>query len=192
MLDSNYWSNRYQTGDTGWNVGKPTTPIKEFVDSLTDKNLKILVPGAGMGYEAAYLWEQGFRKVFVCDWAAEAFEHLKKICPQFAVNQLITGDFFLINDTFDLIVEQTFFCAIDRNLRPKYAQKTSELLHTEGVLAGLLFNKEFPLAQPPFGGSIEEYWQYFEPFFDVVKMEECYNSIPSRAGTELWVHLVKR
>ena len=192
MLDSNYWSNRYQTGDTGWNVGKPTTPIKEFVDSLTDKNLKILVPGAGMGYEAAYLWEQGFRNVFVCDWAAEAFGHLKKICPQFADSQLITGDFFSINDAFDLILEQTFFCAIDRNLRPKYAQKTSELLHTEGVLAGLFFNKEFPLAQPPFGGSIEEYRQYFEPFFDVVKMEECHNSIPSRAGTELWVHLVKR
>ena len=192
MLDSNYWSSRYQTGDTGWNVGKPTAPIKEFVDSLTDKNLKILIPGAGMGYEAAYLWEQGFRNVFVCDWAAEAFGHFKKICPQFADNQLITGDFFSINDTFDLILEQTFFCAIDRDLRPKYAQKTSELLHTEGVLAGLLFNKEFTLARPPFGGSIEEYRQYFEPFFEIKKMAECYNSIPSRAGTELWVHLVKR
>ena len=150
MLDSNYWSNRYQTGDTGWNVGKPTTPIKEFVDSLTDKNLKILLPGAGMGYEAAYLWEQGFRKVFVCDWAAEAFEHLKKICPQFAVNQLITGDFFLINDTFDLILEQTFFCAIDRNLRPKYAQKTSELLHTEGGAGGSFIQQRIPFGATAF------------------------------------------
>ena len=50
----NYWEERYQKGETGWDAGKITTPIKEYIDQLTNKNLKILIPGAGNGYEFDY------------------------------------------------------------------------------------------------------------------------------------------
>ena len=39
----NYWEERYQKGETGWDAGKITTPIKEYIDQLTNKNLKILI-----------------------------------------------------------------------------------------------------------------------------------------------------
>ena len=196
ILDKNYWANRYQTGEIGWDVGTITTPIKAYIDHLietkTDKNLKILIPGAGSGYEAAYLWAQGFRNVFVCDWAEEAISRYKNNVPEFPESQLIIGDFFLMNQQFDLIIEQTFFCALDPQLRPQYAQKMAELLHTEGVLSGVLFGQTFPFQGPPFGGDRAEYANYFEPYFDILTMEDCYNSIQPRAKTELWIKLRKK
>ena len=78
ILDKDYWKQRYQNADIAWDTGNVTTPIKEFVDWLAleekHKKLKILIPGAGSGYEAIYLWEQGFHNVFICDWAEEAIE----------------------------------------------------------------------------------------------------------------------
>ena len=196
ILDKNYWANRYQTGEIGWDAGIITTPIKAYIDHLTetktDKNLKILIPGAGSGHEAAYLWAQGFHNIFVCDWAEEAISRYKNNVPDFPENQLIIGDFFLLNEKFDLIIEQTFFCALDPQMRPQYAEKMAEVLCTEGVLSGVLFGQKFPFQGPPFGGDRAEYANYFEPYFDILTMEDCYNSIQPRAKTELWIKLKKK
>ena len=77
-LTREYWNNRYLKGNTGWDIGEVSTPLKDLIDRLSDKNLRILIPGAGRAYEAIYLYKKGFQNVFVCDWAAEAFLHLKK------------------------------------------------------------------------------------------------------------------
>ena len=39
----NYWEERYLKGETGWDAGTITTPLKEYINQLTDKNLKILI-----------------------------------------------------------------------------------------------------------------------------------------------------
>lgn len=193
MLDKNYWKARWQAGQTGWDAGEPTTPIREFVDYLvktnTDKNLRILIPGAGSGHEAVYFYKNGFHNITICEWAEEAAEKLKKQLPELNDNQLVVGDFFELIGTFDLIVEQTFFCAIDPILRPKYAQKCFELLDTEGGIQGVLFKQNFDAPGPPFGGTEEEYRGYFTPYFDILSISDCYNSIKPRANSELWIQL---
>lgn len=196
MLDKNYWKSRWQTGATGWDAGEATTPIREFVDYLVkndaDKNLRILIPGAGSGHEAVYFYQQGFRNITVCDWAEEAIERLKERLPELTDNQLIVSDFFELKGKYDIIVEQTFFCAIDPILRSKYALKCFELLDTEGSIFGVLFSQNFEFQGPPFGGTVEEYRQYFEPYFDILYIDKCRNSIKPRANTELWISLRKR
>ncbi|HBC05192.1 MAG TPA: SAM-dependent methyltransferase, partial [Aequorivita sp.] len=37
-----FWNHKYLSDDTGWDIGYVSTPIKEYIDQLTDKNLKIL------------------------------------------------------------------------------------------------------------------------------------------------------
>jgi hypothetical protein len=44
-------------------------PIKNYIDTLKDKDIAILIPGCGNTYEAAYLLEQGFTNVTVIDIA---------------------------------------------------------------------------------------------------------------------------
>lgn len=105
--------------------------------------------------------------------------------------KLIHGDFFNHIGSYDLILEQTFFCAIDPALRENYTIKMHSLLKQNGKLVGLLFNKHFDI-NPPFGGDIKSYKQLFENLFRIEIMEPCYNSIIPRNGTELFFKLIKK
>ena len=90
--------------------------------------------------------------------------NLKKRDPQFPASHLIQGDFFDLEMQFDLILEQTFFCAIRKNLREKYVKKMNELLSNEGKLVGLLFDAPLYDDHPPFGGDRTEYENCFKPY----------------------------
>jgi thiopurine S-methyltransferase len=190
-LDKSYWSNRYSACETGWDIGSISTPLKAYIDQLSEsvKNSRILIPGAGNAYEAEYLWQQGFRHVFVADIAAEPLKNLKKRVPEFPDNQLLEIDFFHLSDSFDLIIEQTFFCALHPNLRMDYARKMHELLVPGGKLIGVLFNAPMNSDHPPFGGDMEEYRRYFESYFRYKHFAPCYNSIKPRQGKELFICL---
>jgi len=189
-LDSAYWQNRYVQNQTGWDVGEITTPLKEYFDQLTDKNLRILIPGAGNAYEAEYLHQKGFTNVFVIDIAPAPLENIMVRYPGFPKAHLIYGDFFEHSGTYDLIVEQTFFCALDPSERQRYAIKMASLLPSGGKLAGLLFDKNFE-GGPPFGGCAAEYRNYFENLFRFKTFEQSHNSIHPRKGTELFMILEK-
>lgn len=191
-LNKNYWSGRYQSKQTGWDIGYAATPIKTYIDQLDDKDLKILIPGAGNAYEATYLFDNGFKNTYVLDIAQEPLNNLKKRSTNFPKKQLINEDFFSHKATYDLIIEQTFFCALSPKLRSDYAKQMHQLLRKNGKLVGLLFN--FPLTEkgPPFGGSTEEYLTYFKPYFDIKVIEKSYNSIKPRQGNELFIIFTKK
>ncbi|HLF53435.1 methyltransferase [Flavobacterium sp.] len=191
-LNSNYWEDRYQNNEIGWNVGEITTPIKEYIDQLEDKTIQILIPGAGNGYEFEYLIHKGFKHSFVVDFASTPLENIKKRMPELDEKQLIHSDFFKLEGQYDLIIEQTFFCAIDPKLRTAYVQKMKSLLKPNGKIVGLLF--QFPLTEegPPFGGSIEEYKNLFENDFNIKTLEAAYNSIKPREGKELFFILLPK
>ena len=185
-LDADYWDTRYQENRMGWDIGYPSTPLKEYIDQLKDPSIKILIPGGGNSYEAEYLYNKGFDHVVVVDVSAKAKANFLARIPNFPEDQFLVQDFFGLTDRFDLILEQTFFCALDPSLRMAYAQKMGQLLKPEGKLVGLLF--DFPLeGGPPFGGSKKEYTNYFEPYFDMQVFERCHNSIPPRQGVELFM-----
>lgn len=188
-LSENYWNNRYLNQDFGWDLGSISTPLKIYFDQLTNKDLKILIPGAGNAWEAEYLVELGFNQVYVCDLATEPLTNLKKRCPQINSQHLIHGNFFDLELKFDLVIEQTFFCALNPKLRRDYFVKMQAILNPGGKLVGLLFDDALNTDKPPFGGSKEEYLSYFEDLFDIKTFETCYNSIKPREDRELFMQL---
>lgn len=190
-LDKNYWDSRYQEGSTGWDLGGVSPALKAYIDQLEDKTQKILIPGGGNAYELAYLHENGFTNSYLIDLSPTALANFKKNNPSIDEKYLIEGNYFDLDEQFDLIVEQTFFCAIDRNLRKKYAEKTHQLLNPNGKLVGLLWSEDFGVDTPPFGGTREEYIGYFNELFEVQTMEESYNSVKPRSGRELFIILQK-
>ncbi|MFN3941954.1 MAG: SAM-dependent methyltransferase [Flavobacterium sp.] len=191
-LTKEYWEGRYAENQTGWDVGSISKPLKDYIDQLDNKDLRVLIPGAGNAYEMEYLWEQGFTNAFVLDIAATPLENLQKRNPKIPKNHLIETDFFQWNETYDLILEQTFFCALDPILRTAYAQKMASLLRPNGKLVGLLFDTDFGNDFPPFGGNKEEYFSYFTPYFDILTFEKCRNSIAPRANKELFFNFQKK
>ncbi|PHS67038.1 MAG: SAM-dependent methyltransferase [Flavobacterium sp.] len=192
LLDEKFWNSRYQDQNTGWDLGIISTPLKEYFDQLNNKNLKILIPGGGNSYEAEYLHNKGFTNVYVVDLSKTALENLQKRIPSFPKEHLIHANFFELEETFDLIIEQTFFCALNPELRPQYAIKMNELLQAKGKLVGLLFCVPLFIDHPPFGGNKEEYTPYFKPYFNLEIIEPCYNSVSERANQELFIKFIKK
>jgi SAM-dependent methyltransferase len=189
-LDQTYWDNQYQANATGWDLGQVSPPIKKYIDTIENKEAKILIPGCGNSYEAEYLVKQGFTNVTVIDIAPTLVENLKQ---KFAQNKNITivlGDFFEHQGNYDYIIEQTFFCALPPAMRQKYVWKMHQLLSEHGKLIGLLFNREFEVSTP-FGGSLKEYEQLFYKAFAFISISLAGNSIPSRANTELFFEFQK-
>lgn len=189
-FNEEFWSNRYRQNQTGWDIGYASPALIEFVESLGNKDLSILIPGAGNAYEAEHLFNAGYENVVVIDLSAEPLRNLKARVPGFPDKQLIQGDFFDHQGQYDVILEQTFFCALDPKLRSAYAKKMSELLKPDGALAGVLFN--FPLTEdgPPFGGSEDEYRKTIGAFLDLKILALCYNSIKPRQGSEYFFKAV--
>jgi len=185
-FNAEYWQNRYLNNETGWDVKEITMPLKDYIDQLKDKSLSILIPGAGNGYEYEYLIEKGFNNVTVIDIAEQPLTNIKNRVKNHVAENLVCEDFFNHDKKYDLIIEQTFFCALNPSLRDKYVEKMHELLNPKGKLIGLLF--QFPLTEegPPFGGSENEYIKLFSNNFKIRTLETAYNSIKPREGRELF------
>ncbi|MFV5695223.1 methyltransferase [Flavobacterium sp. LB3P122] len=189
-LDAAYWEAQYKTNATGWDLGKISPPLQTYIDTIENKNTAILIPGCGNSYEAEYLLEHDFTNITVIDIAPTPVSVLKEKFKNNLNIQIILGDFFEHQGKYDLIIEQTFFCALPPAMRQKYVWKMHQLLADEGKLAGLLFNRTFEVS-PPFGGSIEEYEALFAAAFDFFKMNVSLNSIAPRAYSELFFELKK-
>jgi len=204
-LSAGYWNERYDNGNTGWDMQQVSPPLQAYFAQLRDKTCSILIPGCGNAYEAAWLQQEGFSSVTLADISEVLTSGLRKKFGRPDSNiRVITGDFFDLSGQYDLIVEQTFFCALDPSLRTRYVEKAFELLHPGGKLIGLLFDRDFVGASslappcsfpslcsgipggPPFGGHKEEYRLLLEKKLKIMTLAPCYNSIRPRAGTELF------
>jgi len=191
------WEKRWQAGQTGWDLGAASPALAAYADQIPPekRNLRVLIPGCGNGYEALYLLQQGFTNITMVDIAPTAVERLRQRIDadmpgwEMYLRTLCT-DFFTLDGAFDLILEQTFFCALDPTQRPDYVQKMHNLLAPGGTLAGVLFDREFE-GGPPFGGDAAEYAARFQPLFQIRTLAPCYNSIPPRAGSEVFFILKK-
>src|SRR5690606_16998050 len=192
QLNEKFWTDRYLQNNIPWDAGEVTMPIKEYIDQLTNKELKILIPGVGNGHELQYLYAKGFKNVYGLDISSEPITNFLEKNPDFAKDQLIVDDFFNHNQQYDLIIEQTFFCALNPESRPLYVAKMNHLLKENGKLVGVLFS--FPLTEqgPPFGGAKKEYQQLFSADFSIKTLEKCYNSIKPRKNNELFIIFNKK
>ncbi|MEP0480678.1 MAG: SAM-dependent methyltransferase, partial [Nonlabens sp.] len=150
------------------------------------------IPGAGNSYEAIYLIESGFTNVTVLDIASQPLESIKK---QFELNnniKTVQNDFFQHTGKYDLILEQTFFCALEPRFRESYIEKSHDLLTENGHVKGVLFDFDSQRTEPPYTGNKEEYIKLFENKFDIIEMNRCLTSEDSRKGKELLINMKKK
>ncbi len=186
-LDAGYWENRYSRHDHPWDLGRPSSPLKEYLNSIDDKSSRILIPGSGCAYEAAYGFRKGMQNIHVLDWSETALSKFRFWSPDFPESNIHQGDFFLHDGKYDLILEQNFFCAIPPSLRMLYVDKMWNLLEPGGLLCGVLFNFPFdPADGPPWGGDDAIYRELFRQKFRTIVIEPCRNSEPERLGMELF------
>lgn len=188
---SAYWDNRYLNNETGWDMHQVSPPLKTYIDTLTNRKMAILIPGCGNAYEAAYLLQKGFNNVTLIDFSKVITDQLKERYQHEPI-QIINEDFFSHEGKYDLILEQTFFCAIENSRKNAYVKKCFELLNKGGKIAGVLFNKKIVNEGPPFITSDEETKSYFSPYFILNKYDNCTHSITPRLGSEACFEFEKK
>jgi len=190
-LDATYWQERYLNKQVGWDLGTISRPLKEYIDGLTNKDLHILLPGAGYSHEAFYLFKKGFKNVTILDLARAPLAHIAKQLPTDHGYKLVHEDFFAHQSRYDLILEQTFYCALELRFRESYFKHMHRLLNNGGILAGLLFHFDQQRPGPPFTCSPEDYRTMASRYFTINLLKPCSNSEPSRTGKELFLQLQK-
>lgn len=190
MLNKEYWNNRYLDQQTGWDLGEPSPPLKEVIDELENKSASILIPGCGNAHEVDYLLSKGFNNITVIDIAPKLVNDLQNRYKNNSSVNIICGDFFEHEGSHEVILEQTFFCAINPKMRPQYVSKMHSLLNPNGKLCGVLFNRTFEKEGPPFGGGIKEYLALFQKDFKV-NFKAPKQSVPGREGFEVLIEGIK-
>lgn len=191
-IGQNFWNELWQKNETGWDIGQASPAITQYMTQYVDKNKDILIPGCGNAHEAEFLVAAGFTNITLIDIAPKAVEKLKEKFSDKPQVKILCEDFFEHEGNYDLIIEQTFFCAIPPGRRNEYAKKMASILNPDGKIIGVLFNKQFNQPLPPFGGSPDIYKSIFEPYFNIKTMEECYNSIPPRSKAEVFIILLRK
>ena len=182
-----FWSEKYATRQTFWNIGYPSPPLITYIDQLEQKDLRILIPGCGNAYEAEYLLHKGFSDITLLDISSEQVNRLQQKFKDQPV-RVLQGDFFQHPGQYDLVLEQTFLSSLEPSQRKDYVDQLFNLLIPGGTMAGVLFNRTFETS-PPFGGNRKQYQELFELKLFIKTMELCYNSIEERKGSELFVIL---
>jgi SAM-dependent methyltransferase len=179
-----FWESRYRDNFIPWDAGKVPASLQAFGQNLSP-GARVLIPGCGSAYEAAYLSDKGC-DVLAIDFSPAAVEAARKNLAGFG-DIVRLADFFNFDfgQPFDVIYERAFLCALPRTMWSGYADRCAQLLKPNGVIAGFFFFADMPKG-PPFGTSQAELDTLMQPQFDRIEDRPVADSIEVFAGKERW------
>lgn len=183
-----FWENIYLEDDAGWDLSCVTPVFKHISNEL--KKGSVCFIGCGRGYDAVHFAKKGFQ-VTAVDFAPTAVADLSNLARQESVIlTIVQDDIFSLpqafKSSFDFVIEQTCFCAIDPERRHEYESMVKLILKPHGSLIGLWFplDKKLEEGGPPWGTTAEEVKSVFSDSWSVEKEEFPKYSIDSRKGRE--------
>ena len=151
------------------------------------------MPGAGWGHDAIALARRG--------WNVTAVDFVGSLEDRLAPQLERLGGRFLVADalrleadeSFDLIWDHTFFCAIQPVQRQKWGAKAAELVKPGGQYAALVFPVGKPVEEsgPPFGMDCESLLAALGPFFRGREAELVSRPLKRRTWHEFWLRAEK-
>ncbi|CAL1404738.1 unnamed protein product [Linum trigynum] len=183
------WEKCWELGLTPWDLGRVTPVITHLHQAGVLPKGRALVPGCGTGYDVVAMAcsERYVVGLEISDKAIEKANELFSAMPNANYFKFLKADFFNWNpsEKFDLIFDYTFFCAIEPEMRPEWAQKTSELLKPDGELLTLIFPIDDHVGGPPYKVSVSDYEEVLHPMgFKAVSIVDNEMAVGPRKGRE--------
>jgi SAM-dependent methyltransferase len=193
--DPQYWRDAYAEPTQGWEIGRAAPPLARWFAANSPSGTRALVVGCGRGHEARMLAAAG-ADVVAIDFAPEAIAAARLLAANEGVGvDFRVRDLFALGgekERYQLIVEHCCFCAIDPARRGEYVERVAGVLVDGGQYVGLLRTRCTKPVGPPFAVAREEVERLFEPRFTILEASVPDDSIESRRGAELFVHMTRR
>ena len=126
------------------------------------------MPGSGRSYDALALAEHGFEVVAVdlspaaCEAAKEELAASASATARERID-VRCGDFFELTGQYDFIWDNTFLCALEPEVRERWAQQMKALLAPGGELTTCVFPIGEREGGPPFAMSVPLVRALLEP-----------------------------
>jgi SAM-dependent methyltransferase len=155
---------------------------------------RAIVPGCGAGHEVIFLAEKGF-EVTAVDYSHGAFRLLERTYEKNSfLGKVLHQDFFTLgskyDETFELMLEHTFFCAISPDMRQDYVETANRILKPGGSLIGLFYETN-ESGGPPFNTRREDITDFFSGSFLIESLSKTPHSVEQRRGKE-WLAIFKK
>ncbi len=110
------WQADYERGTDGWDLREPTPAFQHLASGKQIPPGRMIVPGAGRGYDAREFARNGFQ-VMAVDFAPHVIREMQRLADPLAPVDNTQSDIFALpqslNGSFDYVLEHTCFCAID-------------------------------------------------------------------------------
>ncbi len=189
-----FWSDHYKAGTTDWDMGGAHSALPVILPQLKIPKSRVLVLGAGLGHDAAYLAKLG-HLVTAVDFSEEAVNRAKEKYGGTENLNFVRADAFNLPEKwtgeFDMVFEHTCFCAISPEKRNQLIKVWRQVLQPGGHLLGVFFVSE-KRQGPPIGGSEWELRQRFKTNFNFLYWTRWRLSVDRRKGQELIVYARKK
>ena len=188
------WQKHYDENDLAWDLGGVAEPFVRLLEERSLPEGRLIIPGCGQGHEVLFFAERGWRVTGV-DFASGAVGLLRQALVDRKLEaSILHQDFFQLDDShngqYDVLLEQTFFCAISPDQRASYVDTVSRILKSGATLAGV-FYETGEEGGPPFNTTEADIRQYFSHGFDIQRLERCIFSHERRQGKE-WLAVMRK
>jgi len=190
-----FWEGLYASGGDGWDLGRPTLPLVDFVTTTPPPRGRVAVPGAGRGHDARFLAARGY-DVTAIDFSTAAVTAARGLVMRDGVNvEILQRDIFSLPrdyaHAFDGVWEYTCYCAIDPARRGAYVDVLRAIIRPGGWLLGCFFPLRALTPGPPFGVSRDEIRRGLRTGFRIERAFSPLRSVRPRQGRE-WMVLARR
>ncbi|XP_025801522.1 thiocyanate methyltransferase 1-like [Panicum hallii] len=141
---SDAWNKCWEGDITPWDLGQPTPAVTKLVQSNTlASHGRVLVPGCGGGHDVVE-FSTPDRYVVGLDVSGTALKKAKELyssAPNAEFFEFVKADFFnwVPTESFDIIFDYVFFCAVHPSLRSAWAKRMDYYLKPEGELITLMY-----------------------------------------------------
>jgi len=197
MSDQERWEERYRTGSTPLDIGRPDFNLTDMVTERPIRDCKALEIGCGTGSNAVWLAQQNFL-VTATDVSEIAIQKAKERASDAGVKCVFLVSDFLNDEIpgapFGFVFDRGCFHSFDSDEeRKQLAENVAFHLEKEGLWLSLVGSTDGPPREvgPP-QRSARDIVIAVEPYFEILSLSSSHFDSESLEPPRNWVCLMRK
>jgi SAM-dependent methyltransferase len=197
MSDPNHWEERYKTGATPWDLGRPDSNLTDMVIKGLIPSCKALEIGCGTGSNAVWLAQHNF-SVTATDVSEVAIDKARERASGAGVEcTFLLSDF--LNDKvpdapFGFVFDRGCFHSFDSDEeRKQFAEKVASHLERDGLWLSLIGSTDGPPRDvgPP-QRSARDIVVAVELYFEILSLNSTHFDSNNPEPPRAWICLMRK